>query len=285
MRALVISSPTVDEILVEGSSTRTLAPGGPGLFAGLALRRLGYEVCAAGVYGPDTVNTVKVEESIGVRRVCCEGEAGFLIRHVYDASGSRRTTIITKPRPLRAQELTSSLTLCRPDLIIVSPNYDEFPLELLGSFREAENVVLDVQGYVRSMGMAWIDQLPHDVIRLAHMSDDDGPIEVARRLASRLEAVLYTLGPGGAIAFTRGLATALPSRGPRLEDRTGAGDVITALTSHYYVVEGLTLEEAYDRALEKFHAVMEEARSIRGRAFIGYAGPAEKESKWRRQAS
>ncbi|MGC9071324.1 MAG: hypothetical protein ACP5HK_01300 [Acidilobus sp.] len=274
MRALIASSPTLDEIVLEHLRLKTNAPGGPGLFAGLALRRLGYEVCNVGYYGPDLVESVRTEESIGVKRVCCIGQEGLKIRHIYDPNGTRKTTIISKPRPLTLSDLDKSLKTCGPDLVIVSPNYDEVPLDLLMAFRSRWPVSLDAQGYFRSQQGEWLRRIPEGVVKLIHMSDDDGPMDVARQLAKRFEAVLYTVGPGGAVIFSGGLATAIPSRGPRLDDRTGAGDVITALVSHYYLVARLPLEDAYEASLELFPLIMEEAARVRKRAFIGYPGPA-----------
>ena len=269
MRALVISAPTLDllEFASKGASGR--APGGPGLFAGIAFKRLGYEVCSVGPYGPRVENVVRFEQSLGLRRLCCPNQGeGFVIHHVFPLSGPRRSKVVSVAKPLHPSQVAEAVESCDPDIILVSPNYDEVPVEALQALRTSQHVVLDVQGYARSMGDGWWSRIPEGIARLVHMSDDDGPYSIARELSARFEAVLYTVGPGGAVAFTRGSPTAMPSRGPELEDRTGSGDVITALTSHNYLVRGLPLEDAYLESLEAFVEIMREAMSLR-RAFIG----------------
>jgi len=58
LRALIVSAPTLDEIEFEVERRTVKLPGGPALFAGLALRRVGYEVCCVGPFG------LRVKDSI-----------------------------------------------------------------------------------------------------------------------------------------------------------------------------------------------------------------------------
>jgi hypothetical protein len=269
LRALIVSAPTLDEIEFEVERRTVKLPGGPALFAGLALRRLGYEVCCVGPFGLRVKDAVLFEQPLGITRVCCERpDEGYVMHHTYAASGERRTKVASRASPLSAEEVRSAVLRCRPDLVLVSPNFDEVPFEALSVIGSPLITVLDVQGYARSLGEGWWDRIPPGSARLVHMSDDDGPLPVARRLSQRFEAVMYTLGPGGAVLFSGGVATAMPARGPRLKDRTGAGDIITALVSHYYIAEGLALEEAYEASQELFMKIVEEAATLRSRAFL-----------------
>ncbi len=269
MRALILSAPTLDELEFVAKGVSSRAPGGPGLFAGLAFKRLGYEVCSVGPYGPKVESVVRFELSLGLKRVCCSAQGeGFVIHHTFPPSGPRRTKITSGAARLLPSQVIEALEVCDPEVVLVSPNYDEVPLEALQALRDIGRVALDVQGYARSMGEGWWEHIPREVARLVHMSDDDGPYTIARELSTKFEALLYTVGLGGAVAFVRGSPTAMPSRGPELEDRTGSGDVITALTSHHFLVRGLPLEDAYLESLDVFIDVIKEALSLR-RAFIG----------------
>jgi hypothetical protein len=129
LRALVISAPTLDEIEFEVERRTVKLPGGPALFAGLALRGLGYEVCCIGPFGLRVKDTVLFEQSLGITRVCCERhDKGYVMHHTYAASGERRTKVASKASPLSAEELRSAVLRCKPDLVLVSPNFDEVPL-------------------------------------------------------------------------------------------------------------------------------------------------------------
>ena len=263
MRALIVSAPTLDSVSVEGSTRRQV--GGPAFYAGLALRALGYEVYAVGPYGPLTQPTVRREAELGIRRLCCEGGEGLLMSHVYDG-GVRRSRRLGSVRPLDAAEVLDAIGVADPDLVIVSPNYDEVPLEALRALAEARRryrLALDVQGYARSLGSEWWRALEGVEADLVHLSDDDADESVARALGRLFPSVLFTLGPGGAMAIARGRVTAMPSRGFRLRDRTGAGDVILALTAHYHLIESMPLEDAYERSADLFARVMVEASSLR----------------------
>ncbi len=273
MRALIVSAPTLDELEFAATGMTSVAPGGPGLFAGITYRRLGYDVCSVGPYGVRVANVVKFELSLGLRRLCCDGAGeGFVVHHTYLATGQRRTRIVSRASPLSPKSVADAIRECDPDIVLVSPNFDEAPLDIIRAAGPSDRVVLDVQGYARSGGDGWWNLIPAWSARLVHMSDDDGPYTVARELSRKFDALLYTVGPGGAVAFHRGLATAMPSSGPTLDDRTGAGDVITALVSHNFIVRGLQLEEAYMESLDIFTSILKEAIALRRGAFLGKGG-------------
>ncbi|MGC9112123.1 hypothetical protein [Acidilobus sp.] len=267
MRAIVVASPTLDRVRLPNGVVR-LQAGGPALYAGFALRSLGYEVCALGTYGRLVSPTVKLESSLGIRRLCCEGRGeGYVFAHYYDPeSPTRRSTIESVSDPLTADDLCSALKECDPDLVIISPVYSEVPPELLSSSAlKGRRVSVDVQGFSRSLGNGWWERLSPEHVSLVHLSNDDAGESVAESLARKFPNVLYTVGPGGALIYVGGKVTAVPSPqgNELLEDRTGAGDVMLALVSHRFLIQSLPLDEAYLRSQEDFLEIMRRISKVK----------------------
>jgi hypothetical protein len=267
LRALIVSSPTLDKVRLPNGFVR-LQAGGPALYAGFALTALGYEVCALGTYGRLVSHTVKLESSLGIRRLCCEGRGeGYVFAHYYDSkSPVRRSAIESFSGPLTADDIYSALKECDPDLVIISPVYSEAPPELLNSSGlRGRKISVDVQGFSRSLGDGWWEKLSPEHVSLVHISNDDAVESVAEILARMFPNVLYTVGPGGALIYVDGKVTAVPSPqgNELLEDRTGAGDVMLALVSHRFLVQGLPLDEAYLRSQEDFLKIMRKVSKVK----------------------
>ncbi len=264
MRALIISAPTVDRVLLKGNIERVQA-GGPALYAGLALRNLGYEVYTLGPYGSLSLRTVAKERMLGIRRLCCDGMGhGLLMVHFYDGDGVRRSRREGSTETMGWSLVEPYLHQLRPDLVIVSPNYDEVSIEVpLRARRAGYKVAVDFQGYARYMGELWWHRVPDGIADLGHLSDDDAPSQATEQLARKVSSLIYTTGIGGAVVYSGGRVTAMPSRGGPLADRTGAGDIITALVAHWHLVKGLSLEDAYEASLDKFLELMSVAPRAR----------------------
>ncbi len=270
MKAIIVSAPTLDRVTLANGETR-LQAGGPALYAGYTLRKLKYDVYAVGPYGPMVSSVVRLERQLGIERACCESMGqGYVFVHRYDGS-VRRSSIESTALPLKAEDLAALIDGQDPDLVIISPVHCEVPPDALTSKSiTGRRVSVDLQGFSRCMPGAWWERLDLSNIPLVHLSNDDASESVAQFLSRRAPSVVYTLGPGGAIIFARGKVTAIPLiYGGDIKDRTGLGDISLALVSHFYLVEGLSLEDAYIESQKMIATIAQELSSLKVLGVMG----------------
>lgn len=233
-KALVLSPPTLD-LLPSGAR-----PGGPGLYTGLALKKLGARPSLAGPIGYMTRETVELERSLGLERLGYHTtHPGAVFRLEYTPQG-RRVHTLHPPPGMDTVEAARALSQAWWDAVILSPLAGEEAgavLRLL--WQHTRLTVVDVQGYHRAglkaaLGGAGLYQVLH---------------------ASQEEA--EDLKPAGVMVVTNGLE---PIRvytpwaqlrvdpvGPPLEDPTGAGDVFTGALA-LGLLRGMELGEAVEWA-------------------------------------
>jgi len=231
---LVVSPPALD-LVSEGAR-----PGGPGLYAGAAFTREGGRAAAVGPAGYCTLETVRVEERLGVPRLgYTVSGPGHVNRLVYTGSG-RRVDILYTPPALDPGEVAGGLAWGW-DAVLLSPLAGEDP----GVARLLEGrvrvVAVDVQGYARAGVEPW---LLYDRILVVHAGDG----EPWRPGAGRV--VVVTRGPGPVDVYLDGSLAGRVYPEGALGDPTGAGDVFTALFLMGLLEDGDPLSAAR-RAVER----------------------------------
>ena len=232
-RILVVSPPTLD--LVDG----VCRAGGPGLYAGATIGALGWRAEAIGPVGYATLESARIERSLGVERLGYHVDGpGFIFRLEYEGS-SRRVSQVGVPRVIDASTVLS-LADGYYEAILVSPIYGEEPgilPPLLAG--KARVVAVDVQGYYR-VGL----EAPggERLVSLSHTGEEEGggPSSVYVNIVTR--------GYGAVtIRYRGGEAVMRDPRGPRLSDPTGAGDAFTGALL-VFLSEGYAVEDAVAEA-------------------------------------
>ena len=252
-RALVVSPPTID--VLEGGCRA----GGPALYAGYAFRELGVEPYAVGPVGHATMEVVRVEWGLGIRR------AGYMIAGpgmVFEISyeGPSRTIRARSSVPVidTSPVLGVAGGIGYLDVALVSPVYGEeyggLPLLLQGYSRM---VALDVQGYSRR-GLLYPWSIGE--VQVVHASEGEAPYRPSAWL------FLLTRGPGRVDVYMYGrLLGGVDPPGGVLEDPTGAGDAFTAAFLGY-LLRGYGVEDSVALASEVVPSLLEE---VHGGAWIG----------------
>ncbi len=232
-RALIVAPPTID-IMENG-----LRPGGPGLYAGYALSRLGYSVFLYGASGWLTRLVEGVEARLGLCRVgyYTPWSMGAVFRLVHDRDGNKSAVPVSRPPALDVQSVLDVVNKVYPDLVILSPVYGE-DCTLASTLGGHGMLVVDVQGYSRA-GL----ECPLDA-RIVHVSVEDYGFHMLPGCQPGI--ILYTLGVDGVIVADGCRWLSIPGPDVILDDSTGAGDVFTALFSHHYLESGDALEAAVE---------------------------------------
>ncbi len=232
-RALIVAPPTID-IMENG-----LRPGGPGLYAGYALSRLGYSVFLYGASGWLTRLVEGVEARLGLRRIgyYTPWSMGAVFRLVHDRDGNKSAVPVSRPPALDVQSVLDVVNKVYPDLVILSPVYGE-DCTLASTLGGHGMLVVDVQGYSRA-GL----ECPLDA-RIVHVSVEDYGFHMLPGCQPGI--ILYTLGVDGVIVADGCRWLSIPGPDVILDDSTGAGDVFTALFSHHYLESGDALEAAVE---------------------------------------
>ncbi len=248
-KAIIVSPPSLD-IIGEGYRA-----GGPSLYAGAALRLLGWEAYAVGPYGYCTSHVVALEEELGIHRLGYPvAGPGLVFRIEYTGEG-RRVELLHGVPGLDPQMVLHSLEdTGRPDIVLVSPLYGEEPGFLPGLLSSRYMTLVDVQGYARRGLHALIPA--RGGYQVLHASRDE--VEGVPRWG----LVVLTDGPGRVEAYWNGARVhEYDPRGPLLDDPTGAGDAFTALVGAG-LASGYTVEESVERAEEMVPLVLEFVHSL-----------------------
>lgn len=253
-RALIVSPPTIDIIALDGSTV--VRPGGPGLYAGYALKHAGCEVSLLGPAGSETLMTARVERELGLERIgYMTPLAGFIFRLEYKG-GKRRVSFSGDRSAVDPQILRSALRREDPDLLVLSPIFGELsPSDAVAACVEISHCAVDAQGFVRG-GLEVPSGVP-----LLHASDDDISYDEVRK--HRAKVIYYTRGDGPVSVIVDGKEFLIAGPGERLEDPTGAGDVFTALVAHF-TKEGEDPSSAAIRAMGETVKVLEALRGLIG---------------------
>ena len=245
-RILVVSPPTLD--LIDGRCRA----GGPGLYAGVTIRVLGWRAEAVGPVGYVTLESVRVERSLGVERLGYQVDGpGFVFRIEYEDS-SRRVSQVGVPRVIDTSAVLS-LADGYYEAVLVSPVYGEEPGTLPPLLAgRAGLVAVDVQGYYRvGLGAPGGERL----VSLSHTGEEEG------EGPSSVYVNVMTRGYGTVTVQYRGGEEFLRDpRGPRLSDPTGAGDAFTGALL-VLLAEGYAVEDAVAEASEVVASVLPDIQS------------------------
>ncbi len=252
-RALIVAPPTID-IMDHG-----LRPGGPGLYAGYALSKLGYSVFLYGASGWLTRLVEGVEARLGLHRVgyYTPWSMGAVFRLVHKPDGNKSAVPVSRPPALDVQSVLNVVNRVDIDLILLSPVYGE-DCSLASTLGGHAMLAVDVQGYSR----AGLD-CPLDA-PIVHVSVEDYGFHMLPGCMHGI--VLYTLGVNGVIVVDGCRWLSIPGPDVILDDSTGAGDAFTALFSHYYLESSDALDAAVKavagtpRILAELHPLLASTR-------------------------
>ncbi len=226
-------------LLAIGHVTRDRSPGPGGdqlggsvTYAGLAVRRLGWEVAALTAAGPEFEPERELPGvQVFLRR--CAATTRFV--NEYDADGARRQRVSARAADVDLEPLPDEWRA--PDVLLLGPVAGELFGVSATSF-EAGCVGAIAQGYLRAIGSdgrvsarPW-DRPERDLAgaHVLFLSEHDlpGADACARELLACVPIVALTRGWRGLTLLTRDGAHEVPSL-PRGEvDPTGAGDVFAA---------------------------------------------------------
>ncbi len=247
-----MSPPALD--IVNGS----WRPGGPGLYAGIALKLVGAKPLLVGPIGYMTLATVAVEREAGLARLGYSTTSPGAVFEIRYRGDERSVEPLHQPPALDTVEVLKAVRRLYWDAVILSPLLGEeagWLLPLLWS--SARLVVVDVQGYSRAglvdvVGGRGVHQLLHasrgedvwgeEPWGIAVVTDGMGPIRV------------YT---------SWGEEVVVDPVGPRLSDPTGAGDAFTGLLA-VMLLRGYSLGDAVERASSMVHIALSKARGYMG---------------------
>ncbi len=250
MRALIVGSTTID--VVRGV-TRV---GGSTYYCGLTLsKHLHDETHVLTPIDERSSNLVKRTFSgAGVRlhTVECARIPQFTIRD------GKAVDVVAGDCAIPADVARRVIKSVKPDIVLVTPVYNEIAIddyvELLESVKWVKVKSLDIQGLVRVVASGgikcvWRDEilklmstvsLTHGHVKEFCFADDE--VTVVRALVSnedlRNSAVAVSMDSRGLYLITRGGCYRVPSLQVTGVDEVGAGDVFTAVASHYMAVEG-----------------------------------------------
>lgn len=225
MEITVAGNPTVDIIITDKGVTKRY--GGPIYYTSLFFGSLGTRAKAVGVASSDVSGEIEqLLRSLGVQPELEEADVTTTFELDY-RSKPRRVRLLAKP--------SRRIARVSGDIVILSPVYDE----LLGAEIRGRNIVVDLQGYVRS-------GTPPPRADLVHFSYDDMQVaaEELVKMEERWPVVVYTLGEEGAYIMERGTLYYINSARLEVSDATGSGDVFLAALTYYHYVKNLNVVEA-----------------------------------------
>ncbi|MCE4619713.1 MAG: PfkB family carbohydrate kinase [Desulfurococcales archaeon] len=245
-RILVVSPPTLD--IINGECRA----GGPSLYAGATIGALGWRAEAVGPVGYVTLESARIERSLGVERLGYRVDGpGFVFRLEYEGS-SRRVSQVGVPRVIDAGTVLS-LAEGYYEAVLISPVYGEEPgiLPPLLAGR-AGLAAVDVQGYYR-VGL----EAPggERLVSISHSGEEEGggPSSVYVNIVTRGYGTVT-------IQYRGGVASLRDPRGPRLGDPTGAGDAFTGALL-VFLAKGYAVEDAVVEASEVVASVLPDIQS------------------------
>ncbi len=255
--ALIVSSPTIDIINI--NNTEIVCAGGPPLYAGFALKKMNCDVYFYGPIGFETEKTINLQEKYNIITLGVHQEVkGAIFYHKYNQD-KRTTKFIGEIMTIDVNDLINKTKNIKFDFIIISPIFNEIPPEQIKLLNKP--IVLDPQGYTRSLKQ-WMDLVPFNYIDLIHVSSDDVPLDFIKNVITN-SILLYTMGIENTIIINKNDIKEIRPSGNVVNDRTGAGDIITGLVSYYYFYRKLNIIDAYNKAQENFEKIIKEINKIK----------------------
>ncbi len=243
----VYSNPTIDVI---GGGARA---GGPGLYAALAARILGFEARVYGAIGGDGAWVLEEYTKRGAR-------IGSVQMHLDDKTTRMRIEYRGPGRLILVEELGPLInTIPARSPRMVSPVIGEFEANLLHVL--ARGAFVDVQGVVRVRKRGLLElthnpicarlledaKLVHgDARELGACTNSSSIPEMLEKLVtvSYKVSIVLSLGYRGALYLENGEVYHIPAWGPETTDPTGMGDVMLASMVYLNAYEGLSLLDA-----------------------------------------
>lgn len=260
MRVVLVGSATID--VVDGD----VRVGGSVYYGGLALSKyLHDEAHAVTLVDECSASLIlKSFSSVGVvpHLVRCGKVPHFTI------SGGKVVDVVAGECRIPADVVEGVLEEVRPDILVVAPVYREIEisgyLRLLGGLSQVKVKSLDIQGLVRSVGdgsieCVWSNELfkMMGLVNLTHGNLKEfcfsgGEEAVVKQLLEneslRGSAVAVTMDSRGLYLVADGKVFEISSLKVVGADEVGAGDVFTAVASHY-MAAGEDLLEAVVRGV------------------------------------
>ncbi|MCE4607869.1 MAG: hypothetical protein F7B61_02780 [Caldisphaeraceae archaeon] len=257
-RVFVISSPTLDLIKIEGR--QILSAGGPPLFIGYSLRKLGCDVSFYGPIGSETIKAIELMRSIGIDILGeFQRNVGAIFTHEY--VGGKRISLFTGAiEQVNVTEVMRAISFASPDFVILSPIYNEFPIEKIQALRRP--LIIDAQGFSRSI-KNWINLLPKGYIDMLHVSSDDEDLSKLDEIKTKVRCVIYTAGLEETRIYCDGKKDMVRPSGRPIKDVTGAGDIITGLVAYFHFYKGFDINKSYAKAQRLLEETIEEVSSMK----------------------
>lgn len=258
MKAVVVGHITMDKIEARGEEIFSL--GGPPIYMGLLLRRLGVEVSLLTKFGAD----------LGDERVLWIIRSGLKLEG--NPLSNRPTTkfrirIINGNRHLILLEKCEDITdeIPEADILLINPVAGELEPRKRGS---ASFTYIDPQGFLRDFDNGNVRLRPNDELlevppdaikvdleELQALTRTKNPFEGVIKLHEKgVKEVILGMGPRGAVLSLDGDAYLISKRGIEVFDGVGMGDLLGAGYSYGRVVGGPLYGLALGYAASTLHA-------------------------------
>lgn len=234
MKATIAGHITLDVIVAKGE--RRLSLGGPPLYMGLLLRRLGVEVTLLTKFGPDLGDErvtwiLRSGLKFHGNPVSKEPTTMFLIEVLREG---RRLTLLN-----RCEDVSQKFP--KTDILLINPVAGEIDPAL---DVKAEFVYLDPQGFLRKFenGEVRIQHNEHllenisnfnamktDLEELCSLTNIDEPVKAVKELHRRgVDEIIVTLGEKGTLLSLKGECYFMPAKKVEIFDGIGMGDLLGA---------------------------------------------------------
>ncbi len=265
LKALIIGNLTID--IVDGS-TRL---GGPGLYGGIALRQLGDEVYVYSSISREYLD--KVKRALDTHKINlvgseCSSMPTFIIR------GGKVRGLEKQGCSIDVDNVVQIIDTIKPDIIILSPVLGEIDVNTISKISihahrsNVKVVSLDIQGLVRrlidnTIVCSWSDDIWHvlqyvDVVHgnIQEFCFSDNEKNILRIAFNELKmrrsssTLLLSLDRYGCylVNYVENKILHVPAPPVNVVDDVGAGDVMTAVTSHY-IAKGFDIINATVRGV------------------------------------
>ena len=235
----IIGNLTLDII----DESKTVKPGGPGLYAGLAALHLGYPVRIVSSIGTDyPMEFLEKLKNLGIdlRIKMVQGRT-TTFKLIYE--GDRRKVILLESGPEIPYELIEDID--KKFIALVSPVYKEVSLDFIKKLKKKTILLgIDFQGFVRKarsdgvVEYTW-DEVCDEVSRYAdfiHIEESEAqglntdPLRIALYLTDRCKCpVSVTMGERGSYLAFLDEVYYIPVPRVYSGNPTGVGDIFTAI--------------------------------------------------------